>query len=403
MAGSRRLIGAGSEGGTDRTDDQGGFRLYGLPPGDYYVSATYRGQMIMGPEINSTQTDSFAPTYFPGTPNVAEAQRVSPKAGQEVSGVNFALLVARLARVSGRALNSRGQPAARTMVLLMPADPVGMVMMGPNNMAGPDGAFQIPNVAPGRYILNLRPMGMTNAADEFASMPLTVGNDDIENVVVATAVGGTARGVVITDTGEPPSFRPDQVQVMASSPEPMMMAAGNAGPTRVNDDFTFELTSLFDRRLIRASLIGPPGWYLKEVRFDGEDITDDGYEFAPGRNREGLQVVFTQKTTDLSGLVTDARGKPVLDASVVVFPANRERWKFQSRYVRTARPDTEGRYSIKSLPPGEDYLVIAVQNLESGQGGDPEFLGRAKEEAKAFTLNEGETKAVDIKLSQLVP
>ena len=106
-----------------------------------------------------------------------------------------------------------------------------------------------------------------------------------------------------------------------------------------------------------------------------------------------------KKTTDLSGLVTDAGGKPVLDASVVIFPANRDKWKFQSRYVRTARPDTQGRYNIKSLPPGEDYLVIAVQNLENGQGGDPEFLARAKEEAKPFTLNEGETKAVDVKLS----
>lgn len=136
---------------------------------------------------------------------------------------------------------------------------------------------------------------------------------------------------------------------------------------------------------------------------DGDDITDEGYEFAPGRNVEGLQLVFTQKTTDLSGLVTDSSGKPVLVASVVIFPANRDKWRFQSRYVRTARPDTQGRYNIKSLPPGEDYLVIPVQNLENGQGGDPEFLGHAKEEAKPFTLSEGETKAVDVKLSALVP
>jgi hypothetical protein len=44
-----------------------------------------------------------------------------------------------------------------------------------------------------------------------------------------------------------------------------------------------------------------------------------------------------------------------------------------------------------------------VQNLESGQGSDPEFLTRAKDEAKPFSLNEGETKNVDIKLSKLVP
>ncbi len=404
QGGTRRLIGSGSEGGNDRTDDQGGFRLFGLTPGDYYVSASYRGMMMMGPEINNTQADGFAATYFPGTPNVSEAQRVSPKAGQEISGITFALLVTRLARVSGRAVNSRGEPAARANVMLVPAEAVGgMMMLAGSGMASPDGSFQIPNVAPGRYMLNLRPMGMATAADEFASLPITVGSENIENVMLSTSVGATARGVVVTDTGEAPSFRPDQVQIFASTPEPMMMSSGNSGPTRVNEDFSFEMTSLFDRRMIRASVMGATGWYVKEIRFDGQDITDEGFEFVGGRHLEGLQVVFTQKATDLSGLVTDAGGKPVVDASVVIFPANRDKWKFQSRYVRTARPDTQGRYNIKSLPPGEDYLIIAVQNLENGQGGDPEFLGRAKEEAKPFTLNEGETKAVDIKLSALIP
>ncbi len=51
QGGTRRLIGSGSEGGNDRTDDQGGFRLFGLTPGDYYISASYRSMMMMGPEI----------------------------------------------------------------------------------------------------------------------------------------------------------------------------------------------------------------------------------------------------------------------------------------------------------------------------------------------------------------
>jgi hypothetical protein len=275
--GSRRLIPAGGEGGNDRTDDQGGFRLYGLPPGDYYVSATYRGMMMLGVDVNSTQTDGFAPTYYPGTPNLAEAQRVASKAGQEVSGVIFSLTVTRLARISGRALNSRGEPAARANVMLVPTESAGgMMMLAGSGMASADGSFQIPNVAPGRYLLNLRPMGQLTPADEFASLPITVGNEDIENVMVTTSVGATARGVVVTDTGEAPTFRPDQVQLFASNPEPIMMPAGNTGPTRVNEDYSFELTSLFDRRLIRASVMGATGWYVKEVRLDGEDITDDG-------------------------------------------------------------------------------------------------------------------------------
>jgi hypothetical protein len=405
MGGARRLVPGGGEGSNDRTDDQGGFRLYGLPPGDYFVSANNRGGMVMQAELNNTEADGFAATYYPGTPNLNEATRVTLKAGQEMSGANFALVVARMARIRGRALNSRGEPVARTMLMLAPADPtvgMGFSINMSNAMVGADGSFQFANVAPGRYNLNVRPSGMPGANEEFAVMPITVGNEDIDNVMVTTSLGATAKGVVTTDDGSAPTFRADQVQIFAQ-PADMTMNMIGGGPTRVNDDYTFEMTTLFDRRLIRASVLPTTGWYLKAVMYDGQDVTDKGFEFTPGRAYEGLEVVFSQKTTDLSGLVTDDRGKPVLDATVIVFPARSDQWSFQSRFMRTARPDTNGRYNIKSLPPSDDYLIIAVQNLESGQGGDPEFLTRAREEARTLSLNEGETKAVDIKLSKLTP
>jgi hypothetical protein len=406
VAGQRRLVPGAGEGSTDRTDDQGGFRLYGLPPGDYFVSASNRqGVMVAEATISNTEADGFAPTYYPGTSNLGEATRITLKAGQEMSGANFALIAARMARVRGRAMNSRGEPVARAMLMLTPADPMmGMnFSLNMNNaMVGPDGSFQFANVAPGRYNLNVRPMGMPGANEEFAVMPVTVGNDDIDNLLVTTSLGATVKGIVTTDDGSAPSFRPDQVQIFAQ-PAEMTINVMGGGPTRVNDDYSFEMTALSDRRLIRASAGAISGWYLKAVMLDGEDVTDKGVEFTPGRAYEGLEVVFSQKTTDLSGLVTDDRNRPVLDATVVVFPANRDLWTYQSRYIRTARPDTNGRYNIKSLPPGDDYLLIVVQNLESGQGSDPEFLARAREEAKPFSLNEGETKAVDTKLSKLVP
>jgi len=406
VAGSRRLTPAGGVG--DRTDDQGAYRLYGLAPGDYYVSATSgfgAGNMVlnMGTAVTNTEADGYAPTYYPGTPNVAEAQRVSLKLGQENTNIHFTLNPTRLAQVRGRVLNSRGEPG-RGMVMILPAEFNGMVMMGPNatSMIAPDGSFALASVAAGRYNLSVRPMGALGAAEEFATLPITMASDDLDNVMLTTAVGATARGRIQTDDGSPPPFRPDDVQLFAQTAEPMMMTIGG-GPPKINADYTFEMTSLFDRRMVRGAIQNPTGWYLKAVFLEGEDVTDSGVEFTPGRSYDGLEVVFTQKTTELSGLVTDSRGRPVVDASVVVFPVNRERWGFQSRYLRTARPDTQGRYNIKSLPPGEDYLIIAVQNLEQGQGGDPDFLSRAREEAKPLGLNEGETKAMDVRLSTLAP
>lgn len=405
VSGTRRLVPAPSQGSTDRTDDRGGFRLYGLPPGDYFVSASNRNNSFMGPGMSNTESEGFAPTYYPGTPNVNEATRITLKEGQEMTGANFALIVARMARVRGRVLNSRGEASSGMMAMLAPADSFGGMMMNMGNaMVGADGSFEFANVAPGRYNINIRASGgMQNPNAEFAVMPITVSNDDIDNVIVTTNVGAIARGVVVTDDGQPAPFRADQVQVFAQMMEPQGMFV-QPGQNRMQDDYSFEMTGLFERRRLSAAVgqMAVSGWFMKSVIYEGQDVIDTGIEFAPGRTYEGLQIVFTQKTTDLSGSLTDDRGKPVLDATVVVFPTNRERWTYLSRYMRTTRPDTNGRFSIRNLPP-EDYLIIAVQNLESGQGSDPDFLTRAREEAKPFSLTEGETKTVDIRLSTLVP
>jgi len=333
---------------------------------------------------------------------------VTVKANQETTA-SFAMVIARLARIRGRAMNSNGQPAAAVSLMLTPADPAGAMMMTTmgNAMVAGDGTFQFANVAPGRYNLMLRPGGMAmTATSEIAMMPITVGNEDIDNLTVVSAPAAIVRGVVMTDDGSAPPFRPDQVRVSAGPAEPTTMFV-QPGQNRMNDDFTFEMTGLFDRRIFRGAagdLANPDkAWAVKAILYDGNDITDTGMDFTPGRTYEGIQVVLTQKKTDLSGMLTDDRGRPIVDATVIIFPADQQKWTYLSRYVRTTRPDTNGKYNTKSLPPGEDYLIIAVQNLESGQGSDPEFLARAKDEAKSFSLNEGETKNVDIKLSKLVP
>jgi hypothetical protein len=107
---------------------------------------------------------------------------------------------------------------------------------------------------------------------------------------------------------------------------------------------------------------------------------------------------LTKKITTVSGLVADSRGNPVLDSTVVVFPVDDRLWTFQSRFIKAARPDQDGRYQIAALPP-QKYLVVALQGLEDGQAGDPDFLASVKDQASRFDLGDGETKGVDVRLS----
>jgi hypothetical protein len=165
----------------------------------------------------------------------------------------------------------------------------------------------------------------------------------------------------------------------------------------VNDDFTFELNGVFDPRVFRVN--APQGWILKSVLLNGQDVTDLPLDLPPGQTVAGMQIVLTERATDLSGRVTDARSRPVTDVTVVIFPADEERWVYQSRFIRAARPDQDGRYQISGLPPSDNYLAIAVQGLEEGQAGDPEFLATLREHAARFSLGEGETRALDLRFA----
>lgn len=391
-AGARRFMPAGGQNSRDTTDDQGQFRLFGLPPGEYIISANFRGG---GGEVTDPSSDptGYAPTYFPGTGSAMEAQRVRVDVSQEQGGINFSLIATRLVRVSGSAIDSQGAPLTAGSVTLMAADMtrMGLPFGGGGNNIDRSGTFRLNDVAPGRYTLHLRARGNN---PEAARIDVSVGAEDVNGLVVVTRPGATASGQIVSDTGEPLALAAERVSVVAQAAVPQQGFGGSNG--RVAQNGTFELRNLFDPTYFRIT--APQGWALKQVLLNGQDTTDIPIDFTQGQSVAGLQIVLTQKVTMLTGVVTDGRGRPATDGTVVVFPADDKLWYFQSRFIRAARPDQDGKYQIRGLPAYDDYLVAVVQGLEDGQAGDPEFLAALKGTASRLALNEGETKAADVKL-----
>ena len=400
QGGARRMMPAGQN-ARDTTDDQGHYRLFGLPPGDYYVSATLRSG---GPEVTDPmgELSGYAATYFPGTSNVGEATRVTLAVSQENTGISFGLIATRLVRVSGQVIMSDGAPATSGMVVLVPTNASGrpgiaMQQGGAGNRIDQTGAFRLTNVATGRYQVQARAGGREF---ELARLDLSVGTDDVDGLTLVTAPGSTLTGSVVSDTGEPFDFRAQQLQIASrpASPDAQAMGGGaGMSGVRVGDDWTFTLRNITDAVIVRAS--PPQGWAMRSVFLNGQDITDTPTEFAAGQTVSGMQIVLTKKISALTGQVTDTKGNPVLDATVVVFPSNEKLWTYQSRFIKAARPDQEGKYRVSGLPGPESYLVVALQGLEDGQAGDPDFLAGIKELATKLELGDGESKAVDVKLS----
>ena len=63
------------------------------------------------------------------------------------------------------------------------------------------------------------------------------------------------------------------------------------------------------------------------------------------------------------------------------------------------RPDQHGRFTLRGLPP-DDYIVVALEYVETGQENDPERLASWSTMGTKVTLGEGEAKAVTLKIIQ---
>ena len=374
--GSRRLKAVGA---ADLTDDTGAFRVYGLPPGDYYVAASLR----IAP-IDSIVETTYAPTYFPGTGDLAEAQRIKLGLGTEATAT-FPLLPVLRTRISGVVMNGAGSPADAFLSLVSEGSEFG-VPIGAGGVTRSDGAFTMADVEPGRYVLKATLRG--DGPDESAAMPLTVDGSELTGITLVTGRPATVRGTIAADAGATRSMPSDLLNVVAfSSHESGTVIDSGEGPK-------FELSNLSEPFHLTIEGL-PADWVVKQITVNDTDALDNAIELSPGQPA-AARIVLTDRLTEVTGVV------PTIDQTnatvIVVFPENSSKWGYRSRYMRRVEADARGNFRILGLPPGEQYLAFATDYLEEGEHLDPEFLNGIRNVAVPFSLSEAEKRALELKV-----
>ncbi len=212
--------------------------MYGLPPGDYYVSATLRGgwscrdddlEVMMvdgmgrGPSpTGSTPNSGYAPTYFPGTAHQPKRRRVTLAVGQEAQQTDFALLPVRLASVRRRHVVRRqacrerdGEPGAAAAAGDIGDDDgpscrartTGKEDTSPSTASRPAttpaGAVDAHHHGCAAATMASPPRWAAPVARRASSprCPWRVAGEDLGNVVVVTSKGATATGSVSFEGG----------------------------------------------------------------------------------------------------------------------------------------------------------------------------------------------------------
>ena len=395
----RRRVVPGSQ--VTRTDDVGQYRITGLMPGTYWVMATIRETWTIT-EGGKTDVLGYAPTYLPGTTNLAQAMRVTVGLGQETAAADFPLVPGRAAKVSGIATDARGMPLAGGNIGIS-QETVGTEGGMFTNVGGAsiaaDGTFTVPNVPPGEYkIRATAPRNPAGAPAEIVTQVLAVDGQDIDGLRLTTTAGWSMSGRIRTESGEALSVPRNRVSLLANlvSPDLEPRTSGMFTNSQIRDDWTFTITNIFGPSRLHVTV--PSGWAVQSVLQGDRDVTDEAIDIGSGEQLSDVEVVVTNVVTRVAGRLTDAEGKASADGTVLFFPAQREKWFDRSRWIRAARPDQNGAFQIEGLPAG-DYLAVALDYVQDGVWNDPEYLASLAPSAQKVTLRAGESSSVPLKVA----
>jgi hypothetical protein len=263
------------------------------------------------------------------------------------------------------------------------------------------GRFSFYGVPPGRYWLRglkapragrgAPPPSSTPEQVQWIKEEVTVGDADVTvNARFRAGLRVSGRFEFIGSAPVPAGQRLRQTPIVLDAADGRSVV----GPPLVIDDLAARFTTAgvpAGRYFVRT-LGAPPGWTFQGATFEGRDVSDAPLELS-STDISGVVVTFTTETTTLSGAVVNANGRPDRDAVVLVCPSEPAAWidfGESPRRLRSARADTEGRFSISGLPEN-DYLAIAIDDAASGNWQERSTLERLRGRATRVRVGAGAT------------
>jgi hypothetical protein len=444
--------------GRSRTDDRGQYRLTGLLPGEYYICACTRdpipfdGQLLTtlaarpldllavagraakaGADAASLDGTlrTFAPTFHPNTTLAGRATRVKASGAALQEAIDITVVPVRAARVSGRVVGvpATGLPAAAVRLTRVGDIPeaVAIAQIVPM-LVQPDGRFDFAGVPPGQYTLDVRTIPGTTSSGPggaalafiggrgvgmggmrgggpgadplWASQVVSVGDDDVTDLMIGLQAGTTVTGrLEFAGTSPPPP--PPGPQARASGVQLMSMdlPPRNTNYTAsITADGTFRMPGVIPGRYVVFPFITVPGWpTLKSVTLGGVDVTDTIVDVG-ARDLSNLVVTVTDTPmAEVRGTVSSGLGGAEEDAWIRMFPAERRFWDEPfgafSRF-KNARVE-KNAFTIPRVPAGE-YFVVAVS-----EGGlewmDKTTLETMARGAERVSVVNGDKKIIEVK------
>ncbi len=339
------------------------------------------------------------------------ANLISLGPGEERRRIDFPLLHVPSVTVAGQVVMPDGGPAGGAIVFRAPARPDYIVESGGvtrTYSTGADGRFMFPSLAPGEYRLDasLTPESASGPArtatrDAFwGRVELSVTGEDMRDLVIPLEPAMTIEGRVEFDGDSPRPRDLRQVSVRLVAYDAPPTATGRVASAAVGSTGEFTLRGV-PPGVFRVVLVAPPAiadtWMPRSAMLAGRNVLDVPLEILPRQSHTDLVVTFTDRQTELSGVLVDRNGQPTPQFFLLVYPVDRGLWTSGSRWIKPARASVDGSYRITGLPAG-DYFLCALTELDTDQQFDPGYLDQLVEASIKLTLAEGERRVQNLRV-----
>ena len=361
------------------TDDRGEARLYGLPPGEYYLAAR-------ADRFRAIPDHGHVQTLYPGTATIEDAQPVRIGRSEELS-VTWPMMRMGRVRISGVILDSNGAPVSNVPMQLR-FDELA-AFSSSDFSTGADGSFSADDLTPGDYVVIARSLQVSHPVRAV---------QNVTGLVITAKKPVRLQGRVAVDGSVPPP-RLTALTIRPVPPRPSLSGAPDSMSLPINADGTFDTSGRFAAGVLQLPrAITSAGWFLKSVKIDGRDAPEGAIDFDTVEGKQ-VEVVLTRQRGTVTGTTVDRRASPVADCTVVVFPAETAEWRPYTDRIAATRPDQHGRFEMNGLPPGR-YLIAVVETLRSGDERNPVALEQLRGFATSLTLADRETRAVSLRLDR---
>jgi hypothetical protein len=377
---------------TVQTDDRGEYRLFGLSPGRYFISAVFPqwGRFSGGDEPEEAQPNQqgYAKMYYPGTPDASKASAISIKEGEEIPSVEIIMRQLAVFRIRGHVYNQiTNKAGTQTNIFLLPKTKSREWTGGEQRgfVQKQDGSFEIADVLPGSYVLNA--MWFDEGKPHITRVPIDVSNADIEGIAVTISPGTDIHGRIIWEGA--PSLEQDELSVMAETPD---ISFGFEGNSRVTSANTFVLKGVGDGTYMARVWGQGKDCYIKDVQYAGSSALESGFAVKGGA-AGALEITISSHGARVQGTIADSDGLRAVGVRVVLVPEPSRR--NQSSLFKEQTTDQYGHFELRGIAPG-DYKLFSWEEAESGAWEDPEFLKPFEEKGEKISLQENDQKTLNL-------